>query len=607
MKCIRPLSVTPLVCLLLIALCLSGCGPSDRSDFDLAAKQNTPQAYRDFLQKWPQSQLIAKAQEALRGLDRQAFQKAQAGGAAGLKGYLDRWPQGQFAGQAKEQFDKLLSEEAARQGTAAAYEAAFRQAKTLAGSDRLWAAWDDALFKEAAAQASPDKIQRYLEQFPRGRHAEEARGLLDEQAWQKARAQNTPEAYKQYRGKHRQEAERALEELLWSACQKGRSRQNCQAYLSEFRRGQHVQQAEKYLEALDYQAALKANTMEAWKKFLSRHPRGAHAKQAEAKLRAAWFQQAMSSGSLEDMEGFVLRYTYALTGKAQVEAVARKLEPALFAQIQKAPTLELCDRYLHHFRTKPRGKQVLALREPLLYDWAIKTNTIPAYDNFLKDYPKSARRAEIDRRRESLVFAQAGKTKKVADYEKYLREYPRGRHKDQAAAQLEPLLYQKARQEDWHADYQKYLAQYPQGQFTAEARQRLAWLRSQRAVPAVAYPREVEPSRRSPNLSSPYWSWDMVFKETGGKIGYRVTTQGHILDPKGVKWGYSGGYIRLKEVKVPAGGQAKSNYWLRPGDHRFCNGYAIFIWTGEDAGGHKIGPIQVKVRLKHTGCPGPKK
>ena len=125
------------------------------------------------------------------------------------------------------------------------------------------------------------------------------------------------------------------------------------------------------------------------------------------------------------------------------------------------------------------------------------------------------------------------------------------------------------------------------------------------AVVEVEYPKVVE-QRKSPyeNVGSPFWSFSTVFKETAGNCSYTVEGYGHILDVRGKKWVTDGrSSISRGELKVPAGSSSTDDYWCASQDHKFCNGYAIFTWSGKDEGDHRIEKT-VRVHLKHTGCPG---
>jgi hypothetical protein len=114
----------------------------------------------------------------------------------------------------------------------------------------------------------------------------------------------------------------------------------------------------------------------------------------------------------------------------------------------------------------------------------------------------------------------------------------------------------------------------------------LIWLDENPAVPVAEFPQEV--SRDSDER----WSWTIVFKETGGKVGYTVSGSGWIEDAEGDRYGPWGSTLDRGSVEVPPGGEGEDSYWVR-GD-TFADGYAVITWEGEDEGGH---PITIEVRI----------
>lgn len=115
-----------------------------------------------------------------------------------------------------------------------------------------------------------------------------------------------------------------------------------------------------------------------------------------------------------------------------------------------------------------------------------------------------------------------------------------------------------------------------------------AWRAKNPAVPVAEFPKEV--SRDSEGR----WSWTVVFKETGGKVGYALNGSGWIVDTKGRRSGPWGTTSERGSVTVPAGGRVEDSYWCR-GD-TFADGHAIFTWSGEDASGNPV-TIEEKVHL----------
>ena len=200
-------------------------------------------------------------------------------------------------------------------------------------------------------------------------------------------------------------------------------------------------------------------------------------------------------------------------------------------------------------------------------------------------------------RMEPFMFDWAKRVNTIESYERYLKDYTEGPNLDQARRLLDPLLFEKAQKDDWYSSYEDYIKKCPNGTNVQKAKERITWLKANKAVFGVDYPKALEqPGGR--------WSFDMKFKETGGKIGYKVTGYGYIYDAKGGRWGTYGGRIGRGTKEVPAGGTATDSYWCSgSGNHTFCNGYAWFSWSGEDAGGHPV-KMEVKVQFKHPGCTG---
>src|SRR5208282_4928747 len=218
-------------------------------------------------------------------------------------------------------------------------------------------------------------------------------------------------------------------------------------------------------------------------------------------------------------------------------------------------TLKVCEDYLGRFRDGLHAQQVRVAMEPLLFESANKEHSIESF-------------------------------------EKYLDAYPQGAFVEQARTALDPLLFAWASKEDWHTSYEKYLRFCSACANAEKAQQRIAFLKANPAVPSVDFPKELAASSR--------WEWDTTFKETGGKTGYRVDGSGSIFTAKGDEYITQGRYkISRGEVKVSPGGSSKDNYWVSSADGTFCDGNAVFQWSGEDAGGKRI-QLDVKVHLK---CP----
>jgi hypothetical protein len=523
--------------------------------------------------------------------------------------YLKKYPEGQNVKAAREAHDILLCQEAEKSvKNPSALGILFKRCKTPDGSDKVFRLWDDALWTTAKKTDTSEAYRGYLLRFPGGQHVKEANA--------------------------------AVEEVNWRLCQESGKVELYKAYLKEYPNGTHKKEAREVISDLAYQATRVKDTIEGYESFLKNNY--GH-KAAGKRLRQLMYERAVRTGMLEHWKAFYDKYRYSRrTEDGKVveqmrENAHKEIERLLYERIVAEPTLELCQDYLKRYRDGIHKQQVIVKMEPCLFDEAVRTNKLDTYFEYLGKYPEGYRDLEIRKlvdtlvfktldekenfssferylrlspknrdlilaRMEPLMFEWAKRVNTVESYQKYLVRYPDGAHLKEVQTSMDPVLFKKAKEEDWYATYEDYIKKCPNGQSVQKARDRIAYLKANKAIVEIEYPKVLE-QRKSPywNVSSPFWSWDTVFREKGGKVGFKVKGSGYILDPRGGRWDPT-----RPEVKVPAGGSGKEDTWYSSSSHKLCNGHAIFTWTGEDAGGHSI-RLEERVKLQHTGCPGPKK
>jgi hypothetical protein len=127
----------------------------------------------------------------------------------------------------------------------------------------------------------------------------------------------------------------------------------------------------------------------------------------------------------------------------------------------------------------------------------------------------------------------------------------------------------------------------------------------QKAIVRVRYPKTV--NRQIENLdggSVPSWTFDVIFEEKGGRIGYEIKGDGCIRDQRGNRWGYGLTDVALRRYcKVPPGGKEVISNRFNDSNHDFCNGYYEMTYRGKDVEGNDI-LKDISIRLKHSGCGG---
>ncbi len=183
---------------------------ADEAAWVAALELDTLAGYRQYLEEWPEGRFREDAQEQINRFDNEAWATAQqADTIRGYEDYLEAWPEGLHADKARARIAEIKAAEDARQR--AIREAAEAEAR----------AWE-----EAARGNTVESYQTYLDGFPAGKNADEARNRIaalqasaaDEAAWASAKAANRAQSYEQYlnafpQGKYAAEAIAAIERL----------------------------------------------------------------------------------------------------------------------------------------------------------------------------------------------------------------------------------------------------------------------------------------------------------------------------------------------------------------------------------------------------------
>ena len=144
-------------------------------------------------------------------------------------------------------------------------------------------------------------------------------------AWQRARAADTAEAYRAFVSQHPkadevEAAQERLRELDFEEASRVQSALGWKRFLEEHPEGPEVRAARARLEAIRFSTASQRDTLEGWKLFLADHPDGAHADEARARANAAEDRLAASTDDPRALD--VLARAHAGDARGQ-EARAR--------------------------------------------------------------------------------------------------------------------------------------------------------------------------------------------------------------------------------------------------------------------------------------------
>jgi hypothetical protein len=157
------------------------------------------------------------------------------------------------------------------------------------------AARDELHWRWAAHGDAKSGYASYVQAWPGGRHAPEARARFDAHSWAEAAAVNTIDAFTRYLhahpdGGHAAAARDGIDALQWQQATAGHSIASYQRYSTSQPRGKFAPEAAAKSAALRadlglYDAALRAGTAASLETFLAQYP--GHVKETEAKVALA--------------------------------------------------------------------------------------------------------------------------------------------------------------------------------------------------------------------------------------------------------------------------------------------------------------------------------
>ncbi|MGQ0674465.1 MAG: caspase family protein [Hyphomicrobium sp.] len=423
---------------------------SDREQWNLIKETKDPTKFREFIKKYPQSEHWPEAKARLRTLDDEEWADAlREGSEPAFNYYLLRWPDGRHRQDA----------------SAAIYD--IKLARELRD------------YEETSAENTIDAWEQFIEKYPDGNFATEARRkrleLLDDMAFELARRTNTRDALRGYRkawpdGRHLNEAWGLLNRLAQlakrsiHASPELRTVEACDEFLTEWTPGSCLGAIR---EDIGWLRARLKNSTEGYREYLFLFPGG---KVDDAEWRLACIENTRDA----------LRMFTGPGSKYREEALWRIVGVAE----RDAEIIEACERFLEACPDSPKAEEVRrllddkvnfpAMREQAIWFLAEQHNSEEGYLDYIC-------KTEVGNHREEAVWRIAKLRDTAEAYEEYLRLWPDGRYAVDARACVnertrEDQLWSWVSRADTPAAPQQYLDEYPNGRYALEARQRLKTL-----------------------------------------------------------------------------------------------------------------------------------
>jgi hypothetical protein len=294
-------------------------GPRDHNDLRLQA--GTRESLESYLLQNPNAE---EPRHALEKLDDEAFYSAErVGTIQAYRDYMNAWPNGGHAAAGKERIAELeaaiednVSFEAAKNRAAKegmeGYLAAHASGLHVEEARHYLARLDTAAYQAAMERNNPDAYRKYLEIWPAGQHRAAAQLHISELAaevieddsdFANAKAGLTKSALEEYLGSHPQgrhvaEVAEKLDELETAAYQNSvrvNTELSYQIYLSDWSNGRHAAMANTRLSELKdariadnqaFQMAKEQNTKKSLEDYLISHAHALHAREAQEIMSA---------------------------------------------------------------------------------------------------------------------------------------------------------------------------------------------------------------------------------------------------------------------------------------------------------------------------------
>ena len=230
------------------------------------------------------------------------------------------------------------------------------------------------LYKEAKTSQNIEVYKSYLQKFPDGKHAEEARlelnALYEERDWKEITGMNTIPAYETFisrypSGKHSTEARQKLaglqEQKAWNDALKSNTIEGYDNFEKSFPSSSHVPEAiekiKQLREDIAWNDAIKTGTIPAFEGFLNAYPGGTHAGSAAEKLRElksiyAEYQIAASENSILAYQRFIEKYP----GTPYTSEAGRQLRMLDLEEWDKANVTNTIESFEQYLSLLPKGE-----------------------------------------------------------------------------------------------------------------------------------------------------------------------------------------------------------------------------------------------------------
>ena len=168
--------------------------------------------------------------------------------------------------------------------------------------------WQDARMKRSA-----EAYEQFLENYPEGEFAADAREALETLRFKQAQKENTLDAFTGFLelhpdGQHAEEATRTVEMMHWVQAQRQNTQGSYERYLEKYPEGRFADDAGERIAPFLLAGLARSRDPADFEAFLERNPEGAAADHARSLLERLRYQQARAAGTPEAYQAFLERF-----------------------------------------------------------------------------------------------------------------------------------------------------------------------------------------------------------------------------------------------------------------------------------------------------------
>ncbi len=169
--------------LIILAVLIAGCA-SQESMFNKAKKDNSVEAYENFLQKYPDGEFSVQAKSQLAKLEYQQTKKINS--IEAYEKYLEKYPDSEFSVQAKSQLAKLEYQQAKKINSIEAYEKYLEKYPDNEFSNEVKTQLSKLHFEKAKITNTIEGYESYLQKYPEGEYTAEVKSKIVDLEFEKS-------------------------------------------------------------------------------------------------------------------------------------------------------------------------------------------------------------------------------------------------------------------------------------------------------------------------------------------------------------------------------------------------------------------------------------